>query len=167
MHIKPKSSHCWGTENCGFPEIPAQITLLLPGNLPFKFVLGFLLHAACFQSGSRKCQRSTHSFSQNSNTFWVLFIYCSQGCSGGRKNAKPSTRSKISILFRTLGSEVYHSYSDTQYRGKAVLRSLSSLKAPSPPPTPKTYCIFSRATSIRPTPLPPLFWYKLCKTFLC
>lgn len=49
-----------------------------------------------------------------------------------KKKAKPSTRSKISILFRTLGSEVYHSYSGTQYGGKAVLRSLSSLKAPSP-----------------------------------
>lgn len=34
-------------------------------------------------------------------------------------------------------------------------------------PTPKTYCIFTRATSIRPTPSPPpFFWYKLCKTFV-
>lgn len=33
-------------------------------------------------------------------------------------------------------------------------------------PTPKTYCIFTRATSIRPTAPPPFFWYKLCKTFV-
>lgn len=46
-----------------------------------------------------------------------------------KKKFKPVTRSKISILFRTLGSEVYHLYSGTQYRGKAVVRSLSSLKA--------------------------------------
>lgn len=46
-----------------------------------------------------------------------------------KKKFKPVTRSKISILFRTLGSEVYHLYSGTQFRGKAVVRSLSSLKA--------------------------------------
>lgn len=46
-----------------------------------------------------------------------------------KKKFKPVTRSKISILFRTLGSEVYHLYSGTQYRGKAAVRSLSSLKA--------------------------------------
>lgn len=46
-----------------------------------------------------------------------------------KKKFKPVTRSKISILFRTLGSEVYHLYSGTQYRGKAVVRSLSSFKS--------------------------------------
>lgn len=88
-----------------------------------------------------------------------------------KKKFKPVTRSKISILFRTLGSEVYHLYSGTQFRGKAVVRSLSSLKA-------FFFFIFFLKTHTAVVPpvlghpfhfLPFLFfffWYKLCKTFV-
>lgn len=105
--------------------------------------------------------------SQHSSRTWDFCKF--KAAQVEKKKFKPVTRSKISILFRTLGSEVYHLYSGTQYRGKAVVRSLSSLKA-------FFFHFFFKnthysATSVRP-PLSFLvflfffFWYKLCKTFV-
>lgn len=72
----------------------------------------------------------THFYTVVLNTALGLGIFATfKAAQVEKKKFKPVTRSKISILFRTLGSEVYHLYSGTQYRGKAVVRSLSSLKA--------------------------------------
>lgn len=73
-----------------------------------------------------------HDSMVNSARTNTYFLYCCSPVLGifatfkaaqvEKKKFKPVTRSKISILFRTLGSEVYHLYSGTQYRGKAVVR---------------------------------------------
>lgn len=103
-----------------------------------------------------------------SHRSFYVFIYYSQGCPGRtKKEPNQAPDPKLAFYSERWGQRciihiLVHNTEAKLFSEVSPVWKLLPLSLP----TPKTYCIFTRATSIRPTAPPPFFWYKLCKTFV-
>lgn len=138
-----------------------------PENSASQPVLKFLLYAADFQPSSTERARSAHR-TQFQCALCMFYLLPSGLTQVGKKLPNQAPDPKLAFYSERWGQRciIHILVHNTEAKLFSEVSPVWKLLPPSLP-TPKTYRIFTRATSIRPTSLPPLFfWYKLCKTFV-